>query len=131
MWKGAFAAAMLAATVTAAPPAKAGERHRVDVVHHHHVHAAPWYRQPPWIGTGVGHYYSYPPRHVPGYPHRLTGYPVPIHKLADSDPIVRTFRGAPSAHVEWCLVRYRSYDAHSDTWQPYHGPRRFCLSPYR
>jgi hypothetical protein len=35
------------------------------------------------------------------------------------------------AHIEWCLARYRSYDVYSDTFQPYHGPRRPCLSPYR
>jgi hypothetical protein len=38
---------------------------------------------------------------------------------------------AASAHVEWCAARYRSYDARTDTWQPYHGPRRYCWSPYR
>ncbi|MEX0407003.1 BA14K family protein [Aquibium sp. LZ166] len=35
------------------------------------------------------------------------------------------------AHSDWCLRRYRSYDVRSDTFQPYHGPRRYCRSPYR
>jgi hypothetical protein len=35
-----------------------------------------------------------------------------------------------SAHVQWCYDRYRSYDAYSDTYQPYGGPRRTCYSPY-
>ncbi|MBO6813443.1 MAG: BA14K family protein [Rhizobiaceae bacterium] len=35
-----------------------------------------------------------------------------------------------SAHVDWCLSRYRSYDVRSDTYQPYSGPRRYCNSPY-
>ena len=33
-------------------------------------------------------------------------------------------------HYRWCADRYRSYDARSNTYQPYNGPRRQCLSPY-
>ena len=40
------------------------------------------------------------------------------------------YHGHRSAHVDWCLRRYRSYDVHSNTFQPYHGPRRACRSPY-
>lgn len=43
-------------------------------------------------------------------------------------PVYR-YRGDP--HVQWCLRRYRSYDVRTDTFQPYHGPRRYCNSPYR
>ena len=35
-----------------------------------------------------------------------------------------------NAHVSWCYDRYRSYRASDDTFQPYHGPRRLCRSPY-
>lgn len=35
------------------------------------------------------------------------------------------------AHVNWCSRRYRSYRVKSDTFQPHHGARRRCLSPYR
>jgi BA14K-like protein len=35
-----------------------------------------------------------------------------------------------SAHVEWCLDRYRSYRVSSNTFQPYNGGRRVCYSPY-
>lgn len=35
-----------------------------------------------------------------------------------------------SAHVRWCEDHYRSYDRRSDTYQPYNGPRRRCVSPY-
>ncbi len=34
------------------------------------------------------------------------------------------------AHQNWCYQRYRSYDGRSNTFQPYHGPRRYCRSPY-
>jgi Ni/Co efflux regulator RcnB len=33
-------------------------------------------------------------------------------------------------HVRWCHDKYRSYDQRSNTFQPYHGPRRECRSPY-
>lgn len=36
-----------------------------------------------------------------------------------------------SRHVRWCANRYRSYRAYDNTFQPYHGPRRQCRSPFR
>ncbi len=33
-------------------------------------------------------------------------------------------------HIRWCSRKYRSYHVRSDTYQPYHGPRRRCYSPY-
>ncbi|MEC9461576.1 MAG: BA14K family protein [Pseudomonadota bacterium] len=33
-------------------------------------------------------------------------------------------------HYSWCANRYRSYLWRSNTFQPYHGPRRTCVSPY-
>ncbi|MGX9177845.1 BA14K family protein [Mesorhizobium sp. BHbdii] len=38
------------------------------------------------------------------------------------------YRGG--SHVEWCYSRYRSYRAYDNTYQPYYGPRRQCISPY-
>lgn len=35
-----------------------------------------------------------------------------------------------NAHTNWCYSRYRSYRAWDNTYQPYYGPRRQCLSPY-
>lgn len=35
-----------------------------------------------------------------------------------------------SAHVEWCMTQYRSYRAEDDTYQPYAGSRRKCVSPH-
>ncbi|NKB53102.1 MAG: BA14K family protein [Rhizobiaceae bacterium] len=34
------------------------------------------------------------------------------------------------SHVDWCYSRYRSYRARDNTYQPYHGRRRQCNSPY-
>jgi hypothetical protein len=39
------------------------------------------------------------------------------------------YRGG-SAHTRWCYDRYRSYRAYDNTYQPYNGPRRQCVSPY-
>jgi hypothetical protein len=38
--------------------------------------------------------------------------------------------GGGSAHVRWCYNHYRSYRASDNTYQPYNGPRRQCVSPY-
>lgn len=35
-----------------------------------------------------------------------------------------------AAHVAWCYNRYISYREWDNTFQPYHGPRRQCWSPY-
>lgn len=43
----------------------------------------------------------------------------------------RYYRSSGSAHVRWCLGRYRTYDPGSDTFQPNYGGRRYCNSPYR
>ncbi len=42
----------------------------------------------------------------------------------------RRYVGA-SSHSQWCYSRYRSYRAYDNTFQPYHGPRQQCYSPYR
>jgi len=33
-------------------------------------------------------------------------------------------------HVGWCSNKYRSYRPRDNSFQPYHGPRRECRSPY-
>lgn len=35
------------------------------------------------------------------------------------------------AHFIYCKKRYRSYRASDNSFQPYHGPRKACRSPYR
>lgn len=39
-------------------------------------------------------------------------------------------RSYGNAHVRWCYRHYRSYRAYDNTYQPYYGPRRQCVSPY-
>ena len=38
--------------------------------------------------------------------------------------------GLNPAHVAWCKQRYRSYDADRNTYRPYSGGTRECISPY-
>jgi hypothetical protein len=35
-----------------------------------------------------------------------------------------------AAHVQWCFNHYASYREWDNSYQPYLGPRRPCLSPY-
>ncbi len=44
----------------------------------------------------------------------------------------RIYRGGglSRTHVEWCYDRYRSYRASDNSFQPYHGWRKQCWSPY-
>lgn len=45
--------------------------------------------------------------------------------------VPRHHRVAPvSAHVRWCSAKYRSYRAWDNSFQPYRGGRRECVSPY-
>jgi len=55
--------------------------------------------------------------------------------IANQPPPVRVVprgRAMPRqhAHIEWCYARYRSYRDWDNTFQPYNGPRRQCVSPY-
>lgn len=47
--------------------------------------------------------------------------------IANSGP---RYYGGGSSHEQWCYNRYRSYRAWDNTFQPYYGPRRQCISPY-
>jgi hypothetical protein len=40
------------------------------------------------------------------------------------------YRRLAAAHIAWCYETYRSYRAWDNSYQPYHGPRRQCWSPY-
>lgn len=33
-------------------------------------------------------------------------------------------------HIAWCQNRWRSYRITDNSYQPYNGPRRVCVSPY-
>lgn len=80
--------------------------------------------------------------HRPGYRRHSDGwwYPLAVFGLgaaimggmAGQQRVAPPPVGAamPVSHVRWCQGRYRSYDAYSNTFQPYNGPRQVCVSPY-
>lgn len=120
--------AMLLAMALAAP-AQAGEWQydpARDLILYGSVPVSRWYGERPSMQPP-----AYPlPAYVTPCPHRLCGYPLPIYKARRPWPVARAYR-VSTAHVEWCAARYQSYDVRTDTYQPYHGPRRYCWSPYR
>lgn len=88
-----------------------------------------------WHGHRGYHYYR------PGYRRHDDGwwYPLAAFGLgaaiiggmaAQQAPRPQLGVAMPSSHVRWCQARYRSYDAYSNTFQPYRGPRQVCISPY-
>ena len=89
-----------------------------------------------WRGhRGVGHRRPGYRRHSDGlwYPLAAFGLGAIIGgAMASQPPPQPVFRGRvlSNAHVQWCYDKYRSYRASDNTFQPYNGPRRQCLSPY-
>ena len=55
--------------------------------------------------------------YAPGYRYYSPSYSVPSYYGSNT-------------HVGWCYGHYRSYRADDNTYQPYYGPRRLCVSPY-
>ncbi|SMC92106.1 BA14K-like protein [Rhizobium sp. RU36D] len=78
----------------------------------------------------------------PGYRRHDNGMWFPLAAFA-AGALIAGAVAAPSAprrvygngglnprHYDWCQGRYRSYDAYSNTFQPYNGPRQQCYSPF-
>ncbi len=85
-------------------------------------------RQPYRYRNNGGNRYYYR-RYPRVYPRYYIGPAYPAYRYVA--PRRYYGRGPVSAHVAWCYNRYRSYRAWDNTFQPYHGPRRQCWSPYR
>ena len=90
--------------------------------------------------TGDGHHIGgrrhYRPRHYRGHRRHYrprTGFSVelqfgqPRYQKRHRGGYRATYGGR---HHAWCAGKYRSYHRSSGTYQPYHGPRRRCNSPY-
>lgn len=79
-----------------------------------------------YLGQSYGGYYNnYPRRYYYNdyYPRRYYR-----ERYYYRDNYVR--RGT-SAHVSWCLSRYRSYNPATNRFLTYRGVYRACYSPYR
>ncbi|WP_306119165.1 MULTISPECIES: BA14K family protein [unclassified Roseitalea] len=81
--------------------------------------------------SGYRHYkgYWYPPRAfvVIGPDHRRHVYVRRYHRPHKVRPRIIDLN---RAHYRWCDAKYRSYRASDNSFQPYHGPRKPCISPY-
>ena len=85
-----------------------GPRYRHARPGFRHHYGGRYYSSPWWDGPSIGFGFS-----LPGVTLGLTpGY------------------GGSSAHVQWCMNRYRTYDPATDTYIPRVGERAYCDSPY-
>jgi hypothetical protein len=106
-------------------------RHHWSGGHRYHHHHRGFYRY-----GGYGWYNGYRGYRYyrPGY-REYNGWWFPAAVLGGlgaaiiGNAIVNSNHGG-SAHVQWCYDHYRSYRASDNTYQPYNGPRRQCVSPY-
>jgi len=149
-WAGAALIALAAVPATA-PAASARSWHH----HHHHngfrgaefgigllsgaiiggALAAPYYGYPRAYGYDP---YPYNYGYRDGYGYRYAPYGYSSYRYYRPYPSYRSYYrprnyyrvGVGDAHVRWCYARYRSYRAWDNTFQPYYGPRRACISPY-
>lgn len=82
------------------------------------------------------HRHRYRHHHGPSFGIIIGGglpYYRPVPRYVAPPPVIYPVRpayGLSRAHVDWCYSRYRSYRVSDNTFQPYHGPRRACISPY-
>lgn len=149
----AIASALVAASVLPAEAmpivkAPAGDSSNVQTVQYH---GGPNYRR--YDGRGHGkrynngynnHYHGHRPPPGPP-PRRDYGWDgdnwVPLAILGAGALIIggavaagnnapRQVSGLNPKHYAWCEQRYRSYRPSDNSFQPYHGPREQCLSPY-
>lgn len=132
------AQAMPAAKLPAAVPAassdivKVGNRGHVRIgIHWHGGHVYyNGYRGYRYKRHGYRHYRGH------WFPHRAFVVVVPRHRYIPVEPYHPPKRIRPRivrlghAHYRWCDAKYRSYRHSDNTFQPYHGPRKQCVSPY-
>ena len=84
--------------------------------------------QPGYYGSGYYDQGYYGPYSGPYY-YGSTRYYARRYYYPGTYYYPRAYYGG-NGHVRWCFARYRSYRAYDDTFQPYYGPRRACVSPY-
>lgn len=93
------------------------------------VHGSIYWRRghPYWNGYRGYH------RKRPGYRY-YGGYWFPYRAFSFGIIITPRHDGATfqlsERHYRWCEHRYRSYRRWDNSFQPYHGPRKPCVSPY-
>ncbi|WP_292896336.1 BA14K family protein [Nitratireductor sp.] len=112
------------------------ERCRTDYrLHHRPIPSwSPWHDP---HGRFAGYFYGFNDVYGPGRRPLLR----PRHgarsfywryRPAQRTGVARAYPGhaARAAHLAWCDSKYRSFRASDNTFQPYRGPRKHCVSPY-
>jgi hypothetical protein len=106
-----------------------------------------WTEQPRKVDTAAQHYERIPALQIPSDPNpsaeaqiaattELASAPVDaiktasVQSAASEDPGRPASEQLPTAHVEWCANKYRSYRPEDNSYTPYSGGRRPCVSPY-
>lgn len=111
--------------VSKVTPVHSLRRHHRHRLRHGGYRAGRYYRRP---RASVGIQLNFGPRYGyrdPYYRSRPVYRRAPVYHSAP-----RIIRNYSARHHAWCDGRYRSYRASDGTFQPYHGPRRRCNSPY-
>lgn len=84
-----------------------------------------------WDRNGWSNQRHYRQHYRPAPSFRLYVEPRVVPRYVQPQPTYRPTYRMSNSHVAWCQSRYRSYRAWDNSWQPYNGPRRLCVSPYR
>jgi hypothetical protein len=98
--------------------------------HNHHYRHGGYRRHGGWYG-GYGPGWGSRGWGSRGWGGPNIGIVVEIPVYPRYRPVHRRVYAVGSTHVNWCANRFRSYRAWDNTFQPYHGRRRYCISPYR
>lgn len=94
-----------------------GSRYRYSRRGYRHNYGDNYYSSPWWYGPSIGFGLTVPGSNWGGYGSGYgSGYGGGY--------------GGSSAHVQWCMNRYRTYDPSTDTYIPRVGQRAYCNSPY-
>lgn len=78
------------------------------------------------LGLGIGLPLAYLATR-PSYNYAPYGYDDGYYVRRVPRPV---YQGYGNRHVSWCYNRYRSYRAYDNTFQPNHGRRQQCYSPF-
>ena len=112
-------------TATDVTPVHSVRRHHRHRLRHGGYYGGRYYRRP---RASVGVQLNFGPSYGFRDPYYRSGPVYRARPVYRSAP--RIIRNYSARHHAWCDGRYKSYRVSDGTFQPYHGPRRRCNSPY-